>query len=138
MCNLYNMTTNQEAIRRHFKVTRDNAGNMSTLPRRHCAGSSHDQRQTCVEHDAVGDAKPAAVRRNPNKHSQREVAALAAMDDTGKPLPCAVHQLSEYAPEKKSSDRQERHCMVCDQRCSPAIRVCGNLDRLEGHARHED
>lgn len=32
MCNLYSMTRNQEAIRRLFTVTRDNAGNMPPLP----------------------------------------------------------------------------------------------------------
>ena len=32
MCNLYNMTTNQEAIRRLFKVTIDNVGNLPPLP----------------------------------------------------------------------------------------------------------
>ena len=32
MCNLYNMTTNQEAIRRLFKVTIDNVGNLPALP----------------------------------------------------------------------------------------------------------
>ncbi|CAN5167892.1 SOS response-associated peptidase [soil metagenome] len=32
MCNLYSMTTNQEAIRRLFKITRDSAGNMPPLP----------------------------------------------------------------------------------------------------------
>ncbi|MBI3700587.1 MAG: SOS response-associated peptidase family protein [Afipia sp.] len=32
MCNLYSMTTNQEAIRRLFKVTIDNVGNLPSLP----------------------------------------------------------------------------------------------------------
>ena len=32
MCNLYSMTTNQEAIRRLFKVTVDNVGNLPALP----------------------------------------------------------------------------------------------------------
>jgi putative SOS response-associated peptidase YedK len=32
MCNLYAMTRNQDAIRRPFKVTRDNAGNLPLLP----------------------------------------------------------------------------------------------------------
>ena len=32
MCNLYNMTTSQEAIRRLFKVTIDNVGNLPPLP----------------------------------------------------------------------------------------------------------
>lgn len=32
MCNLYNMTTNQEAIRRLFNVTIDNVGNLPSLP----------------------------------------------------------------------------------------------------------
>ncbi len=32
MCNLYSMTTNQEAIRRLFKVTRDQSGNMPSFP----------------------------------------------------------------------------------------------------------
>lgn len=32
MCNLYNITTNQEAIRRLFNITIDNVGNMPTFP----------------------------------------------------------------------------------------------------------
>ena len=32
MCNLYSMAKNQEAIRRLFNATRDNTGNMPTLP----------------------------------------------------------------------------------------------------------
>lgn len=32
MCNLYSMTRSQEAIRRLFKVTRDQAGNLASLP----------------------------------------------------------------------------------------------------------
>jgi putative SOS response-associated peptidase YedK len=32
MCNLYSITKNQDAIRRLFKVTRDNAGNLPQLP----------------------------------------------------------------------------------------------------------
>lgn len=32
MCNLYSMTRNQEAIRRLFKVSKDSAGNMPSLP----------------------------------------------------------------------------------------------------------
>ena len=32
MCNLYSMTKNQAAIRNVFKVTRDNAGNLPSLP----------------------------------------------------------------------------------------------------------
>lgn len=31
MFNLYNMTTNQEAIRRLFKIARDNVGNMPSF-----------------------------------------------------------------------------------------------------------
>ena len=32
MCNLYSLTTNQEAIRRVFGVDRDEAGNLPSLP----------------------------------------------------------------------------------------------------------
>ncbi len=32
MCNLYSMTTNQDAVKRLFKVTRDRAGNLPPLP----------------------------------------------------------------------------------------------------------
>lgn len=32
MCNLYSMTRNQEAIRRLFKVTKDSAGNLPSMP----------------------------------------------------------------------------------------------------------
>ena len=32
MCNLYSLTTNQDAIRRQFRVERDLAGNLPPLP----------------------------------------------------------------------------------------------------------
>jgi putative SOS response-associated peptidase YedK len=32
MCNLYSITTNQEAIRRLFGVTLDSAGNLPAMP----------------------------------------------------------------------------------------------------------
>jgi putative SOS response-associated peptidase YedK len=32
MCNLYSMTTNQEAMHRLFRVTHDNLGNQLALP----------------------------------------------------------------------------------------------------------
>lgn len=33
MCNLYRVTTNQEAIRRLFRIGRDLTGNLAWLPR---------------------------------------------------------------------------------------------------------
>ncbi|OJY11552.1 MAG: hypothetical protein BGP05_14545 [Rhizobiales bacterium 62-47] len=32
MCNLYSMTKNQDAIRRLFKLTRDDTGNLPSFP----------------------------------------------------------------------------------------------------------
>jgi hypothetical protein len=32
MCNLYNLNKGQDALRRYFKVTQDDTGNMPPLP----------------------------------------------------------------------------------------------------------
>src|SRR5271163_2983188 len=49
MCNLYSMTTNQEAIRNLFKVAVDNTGNLSPLP-----GVYSDYAAPIVRNSAAG------------------------------------------------------------------------------------
>ena len=49
MCNLYAVTTNQEAIRRLFKVDVDNTGNLPSMP-----GVYPDYAAPIVRNSAVG------------------------------------------------------------------------------------
>ncbi len=49
MCNLYSITTNQDAIRRLFAVTKDSAGNFQALP-----GVFPDQAAPVVRNQVAG------------------------------------------------------------------------------------
>ena len=57
MCNLYSMTTNQEAIRRLFRVERDRAGNLPELP-----GIFPDQEAPVIRLDGDGVRELAIAR----------------------------------------------------------------------------
>jgi hypothetical protein len=95
MCNLYSITTNQEAIRALYRVMNRYVGNLPPMPgvfpdypapvdaqRRHRAGARSD---------ALGHAASTADRRPASdQHSQYLFAALARLVEAGKPLPGAV------------------------------------------------
>ena len=72
MCNLYSVTTNQEAIRRLFRVGRDLTGNLPPLP-----GIFPDYMAPVVRVAEDGEREPTAVRRPardrqlPQPHSRR-------------------------------------------------------------------
>lgn len=82
------MTTNQEAIRRLFKVTRDSTGNMPLFP-----SIFPDKFAPVVRRfntdlelaDAMGNAEPGWIEvwALQHKHPQREFFALATMAATG-------------------------------------------------------
>lgn len=84
MCNLYSITTNQEAIVRLFRQVNRYVGNLAAMPsvfpdypapvvrsRRHRART---------DHDALGNATTPEVRRSAgDQHQQYLVAALARL-----------------------------------------------------------
>jgi hypothetical protein len=64
---LYSITTNQAAIRNLFKVTRDVSGNLPSMPGVFpdypAPAVRNGRRRTRADHDAVGHAAAAKVRR---------------------------------------------------------------------------
>jgi hypothetical protein len=89
MCNLYSITTNQEAIRALFRVVNRYVGNLAPMP-----GVFPDYPAHRNDSDAVGNAAAAAYRWSASdKHSQHLVPALARQAEARKPLPRAVQQL---------------------------------------------
>ena len=99
MCNLYSITTNQDAIRRLFAVTRDMTGNLPSMP-----GVFPDQGapSRCEAHDGqrelikmkMGNAFASQIRRAAHhKYPQPVLAPLARLAKTGKPVPYACLKL---------------------------------------------
>lgn len=82
MCNLYSITTNQEAIRRLFKITHDSTGNMPLFPSIFPDKFAPTVRRFNSDLElAVGNAEPGRleVRILQHQHPQREFLALATM-----------------------------------------------------------
>jgi hypothetical protein len=97
MCNLYSITTNQEAIRALFRVVNRYVGNLAPVPGRVSrlsrAGRSQCGHRAGVSPDALGNAATAAHRRTAgHEHPQHVIAALAWLAEAGKPLPGPVQQ----------------------------------------------
>ena len=92
MCNLYSITTNQEAIRALFRVMNRYVGNLAPMP-----GVFPDYPAPVVRNagaerdmgdDALGNAAAFKCRRSAcHQHSQHHVAALARLAEAGNPLP---------------------------------------------------
>jgi hypothetical protein len=81
MCNLYNITTNQEAIRALFRVMNRYVGNLPPMPgvfRLSRAGRSQCEYRTRVSHDALGHAATAAYWRSAGHKYPQHVIAYGA------------------------------------------------------------
>jgi putative SOS response-associated peptidase YedK len=91
MCNLYSITTNQEAIRAMFRVINRYVGNLPPMP-----GVFPDYPAPVVrnDHDALGNA-PTAPHGRPadHQHPQYDITALARLVEAGKPLSGPAQQL---------------------------------------------
>jgi hypothetical protein len=97
MCNLYSITTNQEAIRALFRVVNRYVGNLAPMPGVFpISGPSdpkHRQRHR-DDADALGHAATAAHgRAASHQHSQHIITALARLVKAREPMPRAIQQL---------------------------------------------
>ena len=91
MCNLYSITTNQEAIIRLFRVMNRYVGNLPPMPgvfpRLSGARGAQRWRRARADHDALGHAATAKVAVAPgDEHPEYVVAALARLVEAGEPL----------------------------------------------------
>jgi hypothetical protein len=95
MCNLYSVTTNQEAIRALFRIIDRYEGNLPPMP---CVFPDYlapgQGRWARDGADALGDA-PTTTNRRParDQHPQHYVTALARLAEAGEPLPRSIQQL---------------------------------------------
>jgi putative SOS response-associated peptidase YedK len=116
MCNLYSITTNQEAIRRLFRVVNQYVGNLPPMtgvfpdypaPVVRNAGSERELTMT------PGDAAATEIRRAAgHQHPQHVVAALAGLAETGEPLPDPGQQLLGIRAGAEPGDRQQARRLV--------------------------
>src|SRR5258707_6307155 len=112
MCNLYSITTNQDAIRRLFGVTADSAGNLSSMPgvfpdyEAPVVRAQNGQREPIKMRwgHAAAIAHGWAIR---HQYSQYLITSLARLAAARKPLPGSRHQLCRVRPRSESRERQE-------------------------------
>jgi putative SOS response-associated peptidase YedK len=97
MCNLYSITTNQEAIIRLFRVINRYAGNLAPMP-----GVFPDYPAPVIRNTETGTEMalmrwgmppPPRTGGPPITNPQHVLAALARLAKAGEPLPSAVQQL---------------------------------------------
>jgi putative SOS response-associated peptidase YedK len=84
MCNLYSITTNQEAVRALFRIMNRYVGNLPPMPGvfpdYHAPVVRNAGYRTRVSHDALGHAATAAYWRSAgHKYPQHVIAALPRM-----------------------------------------------------------
>lgn len=110
MCNLYSITTNQEAIIRLFRVVNRYVGNLppgpGVFPDYPAPATRNIDHGTELISMRLGDAAAAEVRR-PAGHPQHFIAALARLAEAGDPLPGPVNRFAEYAPEPNPETKKK-------------------------------
>lgn len=95
MCNLYSITTNQEAIRQLFRVINRYVGNLPPMPGVFPDYPAPVVRNSGIERELVlmrwGMPPPPRTGGPPvTNHPEYNVAALARLVEAGKPLPSPV------------------------------------------------
>ena len=117
MCNLYSITTNQEAIRALFRVINRYVGNLAPMP-----GVFPDYPAPVVRNAAIEReltlmrwGMPAAEVRwsAGHQHSEHLVAALARLAEAGKPMPGAGQQLFRICARTEPGYEEKGRGMVC-------------------------
>jgi putative SOS response-associated peptidase YedK len=118
MCNLYSITTNQDAIRRLFGVTADSAGNLSSMP-----GVFPDYEAPVVraqngqrELIKMRWGMPPLLRTGgPSVTNIRNTSLphWRGWPQPESPLPGSRHQLCRVRPRSESRERQEGCRLVC-------------------------
>ena len=115
MCNLYSITTNQEAIAALFRVVNRYVGNLAPMP-----GVFPDYPAPVIRNtetarddpDALGHAAATAHGRAAgHQHPQHVIAALARLAEAGEPLLRPVQQLRRIRAGAEPGD-QEKGCRL--------------------------
>ena len=111
MCNLYSITTNQEAIRALFRVVNRYVGNLAPMP-----GVFPDYPAPVIRNtdtdtrddpDALGHAAATAHRRAAgHERPQHVIAALARLVEAGEPQPGPGQQLRRVRTGAALADAQ--------------------------------
>ena len=117
MCNLYSITTNQEAIIRLFRVINRYVGNLAPMP-----GVFPDYPAPVIRNTEGGremammrwgmPSPPAHGRSGGHEHPQHVLTALAGMAQAGEPLLGARQQLCRVRARAEPRDEEEGRCMV--------------------------
>jgi hypothetical protein len=129
------MTTNREAMRKLFRVE----GGWNQL---HLPAIFPDKPAPIIRRTAAGEREiiaarwgipmPAGVsegshRQQRDQHAQRQLTALARLDEAGEPLSCPGDQLLRAHRRREPGNRQQGLDLVRDERRAAPIRLCGNL-----------
>jgi hypothetical protein len=122
MCNLYSITSNQEAIRALFRKVNRYVGNLASMPgvfpdypapviRNTDEGEGRE-----LDPRAVGHAATTAHRRPAgHQHPQHVIAALAHVAQAGDPVSRSGPQLRGVRAGAKPGDEEGRR-LVCAER----------------------
>lgn len=115
MCNLYNITTNQEAIRAITRAMIDHVGNLPPsldvypdrpAPRDQSDTSGPGVGQPDLGHALAAVCHPGQTRYRCHQHPQHQLTALAPLARLGKPLSSAVdHVLRVGGTKPKKTKR---------------------------------
>jgi putative SOS response-associated peptidase YedK len=119
MCNLYSITTNQEAIRALFRVMNRYVGNLPPMPGVFPDYPAPVVRNAGDDRGLVlmrwGKPPPPRIGGPGDQYPQHLFAALARMVEARKPLPGAVQQLRRIRAGAEPGDQKEGRRLVRDQ-----------------------
>ena len=112
MCNLYSITTNQAAIIRavpgHQPIRRQPAADAGRVSRLSGASGAQRRCRARADHDALGHAAAAEVRRAAgHQHPQHVVTALAGWLKPENRCLVPANSFSEYAPEPNPETKKK-------------------------------
>src|SRR5437899_4943377 len=142
MCNLYSVTTNQEAIRALFRVMNRYVGNLAPMP-----GVFPDYPAPVVR-NAGAERELVLMRWGMPPPPRTGGPPVTNIRNTSSPHwrgwlkpenRCLVpfNSFAEYAPEPNPEAKKEGRRLVRDQRRSAADLLCRHLDRVQGRPRDE-
>jgi putative SOS response-associated peptidase YedK len=111
MCNLYSVTTNQEAIRALFRVMNRYVGNLPAMPGVFPDYPAPVVRNAGAERELVlmRWGMPPPLRTGwaaSDQHPQHVIAALARLAEARKPMPGAFQQLCRVCARAEPRDKK--------------------------------
>jgi putative SOS response-associated peptidase YedK len=117
MCNLYSITTNQEAIRALFRVVNRYVGNLPPMPGVFPDYPAPVVRNTDTDRELItmrrGLPPPPRAGGPPgHQRPQHFVAALARLAQAGEPVPCPGQQLCGIRAGAEPGDEEKGRGLV--------------------------